>query len=468
MKKTKIICTIGPASNDEKTIEKMIKAGMNVARLNFSHGNHESHKIEIENIKKVREKLGEPIAIMLDTKGPEFRIGKFEGGKACIKPNSEFTFTSKQVLGNEHIVSVSPKSIIPNLKKGDTILVANGLLSFKVLQEGKDEVKCKAISGGEMFDNKSMNFPDKIVVKDYLSNNDKNDLLFGIKNNIDLVACSFVSSAKDASDVRKFLNQNGGKDVDIIAKLENQSGIDNIDEILKIVDGIMIGRGDMGVEIPMERLPQIQKIIIKKCLQAGKTVITATEMLESMIKNPRPTRAEVSDVANAVYDGSSAIMLSGETAMGKYPVEAVATMSKIAIQTENDIDYTKRFEAKSSIKDNELDAVCRSAVRLSIDTGSKMLFACSKTGKTIKSISRYHAPCEVIGATTDKKVYYKLALCFGIIPEMVEDYPTISDLFEAITQIAKQKYNLKKGNNIVITGGIGKMTNTNLVKVERI
>jgi len=468
MKKTKVICTIGPSSNNPKTLEKMIKVGMNVARINFSHGTHESHKIEIDNIKNIRKKLGEPIAIMLDTKGPEFRIGKFENEKVQIKPNSEFTFTSKQIMGNESIVSVTPKSIISSLKVGDLVLVANGLVSFKVIQKTSTEAKCKAISGGELSNNKSMNFPQKSFTKNYLSDIDKSDILFGIKNNIDIVACSFVSNAKDALSVRNFLNANGGDNIDIVAKLENQAGIDNIDEILKVVDGIMIGRGDMGVEIAIERLPQIQKMIIEKCLNAGKTVITATEMLESMIKNPRPTRAEVSDVANAVYDGSSAIMLSGETAIGNYPVESVATMSKIAMQTESDINYEKRFETIFAIQENELDAVCKSAVRLSIDTKSKALFACSKTGKTIKNISRFHAPCVVVGATTDKKVFYKLALCFGVKPEIVDDYPSLTELFDSITYLAKSQYKLKKGDNIVITGGIGKMTNTNLVKVEKI
>lgn len=468
MKKTKIVCTIGPASSDEKTLEKMINAGMNVARLNFSHGTHESHLIEIERVKKLREKLNEPIAIMLDTKGPEFRIGKFENGKIKIKPNDIFVFTSKDILGNNKVVSVKPKSIIQKLKVGDTVLVSNGLVGFKVIEKNNFDAICKAITGGELYDNKSMNFPEKIVTGAFLSNQDKSDLLFGIKNGIDLVACSFVSCAKDVSSVRRFLDENGGRHIDIIAKIENQPGIDNIDEILNIADGIMIGRGDMGVEIAMEKLPQIQKQIIAKCIEKGKTVITATEMLESMINNSRPTRAEVSDVANAVYDGSSAIMLSGETAMGKYPVEAVKLMANIAIQTESNINYTKRYDAMTSKTYSELDAVSRTAVRLAIDTNSKILFACSKTGKTIKSISRFHSPTTVIGATTDKNVYYKLAILFGVEPEMVEDYPTLGALFDGITNIAKQKYKLKKGDNIVITGGIGKMTNTNLVKVEKI
>ena len=467
MKKTKIICTIGPASRNKTTIKNMIKSGMNVARLNFSHGDYVSHKQEIETIKNVREELNEPIAIMLDTKGPEFRIGKFKEGKVYIEQNSEFIFTSKKVLGTNKTVSVKP-IVIKNTNVGDTILVANGLVSFKVVEKNEFELKCKSTSGGELSNNKSMNFPQKVIAKNFLSKKDKEDLLFGIQNDIDIVACSFVSSAKDVLQVRKFLNDNGGQKIDIVAKLENQFGIDDIDNILKVADGIMIGRGDMGVEIPIEKLPQVQKSIIDKCLKAGKPVITATEMLESMINNQRPTRAEISDVANAVYDGSSAIMLSGETAIGKYPVEVVKTMAKITIETENNIDYTKRFEKIDSIKDNLLDAVCRSAVRLAIDTNSKLLFACSKTGKTIKNISRFVSSTLVIGAVTDKKVYNKLSLCFGVKPMMISDYSTLGKLFNNLKTIAKQKYKLKKSDSIVITGGIDNMTNTNLVKVEKL
>ena len=468
MKKTKIVCTIGPATNNVLVLEKMIKAGMNVARVNFSHGTHESHKLEFDNIKKARENTSEPIGIMLDTKGPEYRIGKFKDGKVFIKPNAKFTFTSKEVLGDSTIVSVTPKNIVKNLSKGDTVLVANGLVSFKVLDVKQDCVVCRCISGGELFDRKSMNFPEKLVTRQFLSSRDKDDLIFGIQNDIDMVACSFVSTKNDALSVRKFLDENGGKNIDIIAKLENQSGIDNIDDILDVADGIMIGRGDMGVELPIEKLPEVQKMIIKKCQARGKTVVTATEMLESMINNPRPTRAEVSDVANAVYDGSSAVMLSGETAVGKYPIEAVETMAKVARATEIVIDYAKRFNNLKPIENNDLDAVCLSAVKLAVGTNSKLIVASSKTGKTIKSISRFQSPIMVMGATTDKKAYYKLSICYGVIPMLVEDYPTLNQLFDNMSKLAKEQFKLKKGDNIVITGGIGDMTNTNLIKVEKI
>ena len=322
MRKTKIICTIGPASENEKTLTEMCKAGMNVARLNFSHGTYEQHKAKIELIKKVREKLEMPIPIMLDTKGPEYRIGTFEGGKITLADGDKFTFTTEDIVGNGERVSVSYKRLTEELVPGDTILLNNGLVIFKVDEIAGTEIKCTVVTGGDLSDKKSMNFPDKHLHQDFLSEQDKADLLFGIENEVDFVAASFVSCEADIRAMRDFLDANGGKDIDIIAKIENRAGVNNIDEICNVADGIMVARGDLGVEIPFIEVPTVQKHLIKKCRLLGKRVITATEMLESMIHNPRPTRAEISDVANAVYDGSSAVMLSGETAAGKYPVEA--------------------------------------------------------------------------------------------------------------------------------------------------
>ena len=468
MKKTKIICTIGPASEGEATLTELVSAGMNIARINFSHGTHDEHLKKIKTIKKVREKLKQPIAIMLDTKGPEYRIKTFKDGKVALKAGDTFTFTSKNIIGDQTRVSVSYKNLIKELEVGDTILLCNGLMFFEVVELTASDAICKVVVGGELSNNKSMNFPKKVLKNKYLSNADKEDLIFGIQNDVDYVACSFVSCKKDVLDVRKFLDANGGENIDIIAKIENQTGVDNADEILSACDGIMIGRGDLGVEIPFEKLPKIQKYLIDKSLKAGKIVITATEMLESMINSPRPTRAEASDVANAVYDGSTAIMLSGETAMGKYPVLAVKTMSKIAVETENSINYAKRFKSFEVEKNSNLDAVSRSAISLAIDTNAKAIVACTKSGKTVKRVARFHSPIDVLGLVTDKKMYYKLALCWGVEPYVAEDYKTLDNLFKEATNLAKTKYKLKKDDNIIITGGTGKMTNTNLVKIETI
>ncbi|MBQ2389487.1 MAG: pyruvate kinase, partial [Clostridia bacterium] len=357
MRKTKIVCTIGPASESEETLIGLCKAGMNVARLNFSHNTHEDHKRRIDLIKKVRQDLNLPIAIMLDTKGPEYRIKTFENGRVILNDGDSFTFTTENIIGNEKRVSVSYEKLTNDLSAGDTILLNNGLLSFKVTEvEGKN-IHTTVVCGGELSDRKSMSFPGKVMKQKYLSDQDKEDIRFGIENGVDFIACSFVSNKQDLIDVHDFLETLGANEIELIAKIENQSGFDNIEEICKHCDGIMVARGDMGVEIAYEMLPAIQKKLITKCRMLGKRVITATEMLESMIHNPRPTRAEISDVANAVYDGTSAIMLSGETAAGKYPVQAVESMAKIAETTERNINYKKRFHNAEFETRNTVDAI---------------------------------------------------------------------------------------------------------------
>ena len=338
MRKTKIICTIGPSCDNEETLTSMCKEGMDVARLNFSHGTHEEHQEKIDLIKRVREKLNIPLAILLDTKGPEYRIRDFANGKEELIDGQEFTFTVDEVVGDNHRVSVNYKNLPQELNTGDTILCNDGLLVFEVTKLTDTDVKCKVITGGEISNHKSMSFPGHVFKVEYLSEQDKSDILFGIKNDIDFVAASFVSNKENVADLRKFLDENGGEDIEIIAKIENQSGVDNVEKICEVADGIMVARGDLGVEIPFVEVPTVQKYIINKCRLLGKRVITATEMLESMIHNPRPTRAEISDVANAVYDGSSAIMLSGESAAGKYPVESVKAMADIAKYTEDNIE----------------------------------------------------------------------------------------------------------------------------------
>ena len=470
MRKTKIVCTIGPSCEDEKTISEMCLAGMNVARLNFSHGSHEEHLKKINVIKSVRAKLGMPIAILLDTKGPEYRIGTFENNKIMLKDGDVFTFTTEEVIGNEERVSVSYKGMINDLEIGDKILLCNGLVHFEVTELKETEAVCRVLVGGELSNRKSMSFPNKVLHQIYLSEQDKEDIKFGVENGVDFFACSFVSCAKDLIDVKKYIAELGGSQADIIAKIENQSGVDNIEEICRECDGIMIGRGDMGVEIPFEELPSIQKHLITTCRLLGKRVITATEMLESMINNPRPTRAEISDVANAVYDGTSAIMLSGETAAGKYPVLTVQTMSKIAEQTEKSIHYEKRFHNADFKIKNTVDALSHAACGMSIDLGAKAIVVCSITGITARMVSRFRSPVDIIGLTTNEITWRKLALSWGVIPMMAEEFNSTDVLFYTAKKIAKNTLSLNDGDNILITGGItnGISGNTSLIKVDTI
>lgn len=470
MRRTKIISTIGPASDNEKTLSEMCLAGMNVARLNFSHGTHEEHKEKIDLIKRVREKLGLPIAIMLDTKGPEYRIKCFKDRRVTVRDGATFTFTTEDIEGDETRVSVTYDGLIDELKIGDRILVNNGLVVFEVEKLSGNDAVCRVIAGGELSDKKSMHFPNKVLKQEYLSEQDKEDLLFGIENDVDFIAASFVSSKADIKSLRDFLNANGGSDIDIIAKIENRAGVDNIDEICEIADGVMVARGDLGVEIPFVEVPSVQKYLIKKCRLLGKRVITATEMLESMINNPRPTRAEISDVANAVYDGSSALMLSGETAMGKNPVSAVQSMAEIARFTEEKIDYKKWFlTTEYNIKSN-LDAVSHATCAMAIDVGAKCIVVNSISGRTARMVSRFRSPCDIIGMTTDERAWRKLNLSWGVIPVLSEEYSSIEVVFYQALRGAVKTLSLKKGDNVVLTGGQinGLPGNTNTIKVETV
>ncbi|MBQ8688791.1 MAG: pyruvate kinase [Clostridia bacterium] len=470
MRKTKIICTIGPASDTEATLTAMCRAGMNVARLNFSHGTHDQHREKIELIKKVREKLGLPIPIMLDTKGPEYRIGTFEGGKIFLNDGDTFTFTTDDIVGTSERVSVSYKHLMEELAVGDRILLNNGLVIFEVTEISGKEAHCTVIAGGELSDRKSMNFPNKILKQEYLGEQDKADLLFGIENDVDFVAASFVSCEDDIRKVRNFLDENGGADIDIIAKIENRSGVDNIDSICNLADGIMVARGDLGVEIPFMEVPTVQKYLIKKCRLLGKRVITATEMLESMIHNPRPTRAEISDVANAVYDGSSAVMLSGETAAGKYPVEAVKNMAEIAEFTEKGIDYKSWFHSTDFRIRNILDAVSHATCAMAIDVDAKCIVVSSKSGQTARMVSRFRAPADIIGMTTTERAWRKLNLSWGVTPALVEEFNSTEVVYYHALAQAKKIMKLQKGDNVVLTGGQinGKPGNTNTIKVETV
>ena len=470
MRKTKIVCTIGPASANENTLREMCLAGMNVARLNFSHGTHEEHLKVINMIKKVRDELALPIAILLDTKGPEYRIGTFENGKITLNEGDAFSFTTEDVVGDESHVSVSYKGLPAEMNVGDKILLNNGLVIFDVVGVTDTTVDCRVEVGGDLSNRKSMSFPGKVLKQVYLSENDKKDIKFGIENGVDFIACSFVSKREDLVDVKEFIASIGGSHVDIIAKIENRSGVDNITEICKECEGIMIARGDLGVEIPFEELPSIQKLLITKCRLLGKRVITATEMLESMIHNPRPTRAEISDVANAVYEGTSAIMLSGETAAGKYPVLTVKTMSKIAEKTEMNIDYEKMFRKSEFIIRNTVDAISHATCGMAIDIGAKTIVACTLSGITARMVSRFRCPVDILGMTTDELTWRKLALSWGVLPVMTEHYYSPDVLFYSGKKVACEKMKLEKGDKIVITGGMtnGTSGNTDIIKVETV
>ena len=470
MRKTKIICTIGPASDNEVTLTKMCLAGMNVARLNFSHGTHEQHLEKIELIKKVRENLELPIAIMLDTKGPEYRIKTFKNGKITLNDGDTFIFTSDDVEGDERMVSVSYKNLHNELNIGDRILLNNGLVIFEVTAVEGSSIITKVISGGDLSDRKSMSFPGKVLKQNFLSEQDKSDLLFGIDQDVDFIAASFVSSEDDIRSMREFLNANGGKSIDIIAKIENRAGVDNIEEICKVADGIMVARGDLGVEIPFVEVPTIQKYLIKKCRLLGKRVITATEMLESMINNPRPTRAEISDVANAVYDGSSAVMLSGETAAGKHPVESVKSMAEIAEFTERGIDYKQFFHSTEFRIRNNIDAVSHATCAMAVDTNAKCIVVASMSGQTARMVSRFRCPIDIIGMTISEKAWRKLNLSWGVTPILSEEFNSVEVLFYRELLEAVKLKKLKKGDNVVLTGGQinGQPGNTNMIKLETV
>ena len=466
MKKTKIICTLGPASGNKAVFKKMAKAGMDVVRLNFSHGTHEDHANKIAMIKEVRDELQLPLPILLDTKGPEFRIKTFKEGKIQLKEGDSFTFTTETIEGDQTRVSVSYAGICEDLAPGDKILLNNGLVVFRVTEVNAPDVHCVVEIGGEISNRKSMFFPDKELHLDFLSEQDKSDLLFGIEQDVDFVALSFVSKAQDVLDAKNFLAEHGGNHIDVIAKIENRAGVNNLLDIMKVSDGIMVARGDLGVEIPYVELPDIQKYIITQCRIHGKRVITATEMLESMIYNPRPTRAEISDVANAVYDGTSAVMLSGETAAGAYPVQSVDAMARIVAQAETHIEYIQTiddFEIETAA-----EALSHSAATLAKDLNASAIVVCTRTGGTARKVSRFRPNINIIGITTDIHAYRQLALSWGVLPAITDEYTSIDILFYFAKQIALKSGLVKKGNTIVITGGTpnGKSGNSNLINVE--
>jgi len=470
MRKTKIICTIGPASENEEVLTQMCLAGMNVARLNFSHGTYPEHEKKIALVKRVREKLGLPIAILLDTKGPEYRIRTFAAGKADIQEGQRFTFTTDEVEGDETRVAVNYKNLHNELKPGDTVTANNGMVVFEVETVEGHDIHCICKVGGALSNRKSMSFPNKVMSGPYLSEQDKNDIIFGIQQGVDFVAASFVSTAQDVIDIRNLLDANGGSDIEIVAKIENRAGVDNVVEICENCGGIMIARGDLGVEIPYVEVPAVQKKLTRICRMMGKRVITATEMLESMIQNPRPTRAEISDVANAVYDGTSCVMLSGESAAGRYPVEAVKAMAQIAEYTEHHTDYKQRFLSTEYVGKDNLDSISHAVCSIALDVNAKAIVVCSVSGKTAMLVSRFRTPVSIIGMTTDPKIWRRLSMSWGVTPIMAEQFPNMDVMFYFAKKATKEALGLQSGDNIIMTGGPinGFSGNTDTIKIETI
>ena len=469
MRKTKIVCTLGPSSSDETTLKKMLLAGMNVARLNFSHGTHEGHRQTIQRFRKVREELGIPAAVLLDTKGPEIRTGNFANGEEILKEGQEFILTTLPVSGTSQRVSVTYKDLPKEVKPGNLVLINDGKIVIKVENTDDTEVRGTVIHGGKISNHKGINLPNVRLNMQYMSPQDREDILFGIQNDVDYIAASFVRSAGDVEVIRKLLEDNGGSEIKIIAKIESTQGIENFEEILEAADGIMVARGDMGVEVAYEKLPGIQKKFIRRCVQSGKIVITATQMLESMTTSPIPTRAEITDVANAVFDGTTAVMLSGETAAGKYPVEAVATMAKIAMQAETD---QPKVPSRNMIW-HEMDAmdvtnaVGHAACTLAKDINAAAIMAITKTGYTARRMSKFRPDIMILGATPYEKTYHQLSLIWGVTPLMANYRYEIEDLFGHCARKALVAGLIKEGSNIVISAGVPVDVpgNTNIIRV---
>lgn len=472
MRKTKIIGTLGPASINEATIEEMIHSGMNVVRLNFSHGDHEYHQKSIDMVKSVREKLKAPIAILMDTKGPEIRLGNFKNSKVVLKDDDKFVLTSKEVEGDENIVSITYKDLPKQLKTGDNVLIDDGRVHLVVDEIIGDEIRCIVLVGGEISNHKGVNIPHVHLDMEYLSKQDEKDIIFGIENDVDFIAASFVRCKEDIISLRKFVDYHGGHKIKLISKIENIEGVENFNEILRYSDGIMVARGDMGVEIEYERLPGIQKKFIKKCYQSGKMVITATQMLESMITNATPTRAEITDVANAVFDGTSAIMLSGETAVGAHPAHVVSVMAKIAEQAEADSFEMDNYSGiKYDIDNNDItNAICDAACTTARDVNANAIIAVTKSGHTARRVSKFRPYETIIAATPNIKTYHQLSLSWGVYPVLALNQHDSDGLFQHAIDCARQGDLVSPGDTVVITAGVPLNVEgtTNLLKVQMV
>ena len=463
IKKTKIVCTLGPVSENEETLRELIKNGLNVCRLNFSHGSHEEHKGRMDLVKKLREELNMPTAILLDTKGPEIRTGKFDAPEVLLEEGQTFTITMKDVMGNKEMCTVSYKGLANDVKTGDTILIDDGLVGLTVKEVNGDDIVCEVQNSGIVKNHKGVNVPGVKVNLPAITEKDRSDIEFGIEQGIDFIAASFVRKVSDVLAIREILEENNATHIKIISKIENQEGVDNLDEIIEVSDGIMVARGDLGVEIPTEEIPVVQKLMIKKCNEAGKPVITATQMLDSMIRNPRPTRAEVTDVANAIYDGTDAIMLSGETAAGKYPVEAVKTMATIAKRAEETMRNRRDKVNKSK---NVTDAISYATCTTAMDLDARAILSSTASGHTARMVSKFRPDCPIIATTSDESVRRQLSLTWGVLPVMRNKSANTDQVIVNSIEAAKTAEYVNENDIVVITAG-GSET-TNLIKVETV
>ena len=469
IRKTKIICTMGPSTEKEGVLEKLMLAGMNVARFNFSHGDHEEQLGRLTKLRETREKLGLPVAALLDTKGPEIRLREFAEGKVMLEAGQTFTLTTEEVVGDENGVSISYKDLPKDVSVGTHILIDDGLIAMTVKEVTDTDIICEVINGGKVSNKKGVNVPNVELSMDYVSPKDYKDIVFAVKEDFDFIAASFVRTAADVKQLRDILHEHGGDQIKIIAKIENNQGIQNIDQIIEAADGIMVARGDMGVEIPIEEVPIIQKMIIKKAYHAGKVVVTATQMLDSMMSHPRPTRAEATDVANAIYDGTSAIMLSGETAAGDYPVEAVETMVRIALRTEADINYISRLRARNTNeKPSITDAISHTACLMAGDLNATSIVTVTKSGRTARMISKYRPQSPVIGGCISDKVCRQLNLSWGVSPLKIEEKQEADELFDHALERSKEAGLIQEGDTVVLTAGVplGIAGTTNLLKAH--
>lgn len=467
MRRTKIVCTLGPSTDKDDILETLVREGMDVARFNFSHGTHPEQKERLDKLKEIRERLNKPVAALLDTKGPEIRIRTFAEGRVELEEGQPFTLTPDEIEGTKEKVSVTYEDLYRDVKVGGRVLIDDGLIELEVTAiEGKD-VHCVVKNGGTVSNRKGINLPGVEVSMPFISEKDREDILFGIREGFDFIAASFTRTAEDVEEIRTLLRENGGERINIIAKIENQQGVNNIDSIIEAADGIMIARGDMGVEIPLEEVPVIQKKLISKVYHVGKQVITATQMLDSMMKNPRPTRAETTDVANAIYQGTSAIMLSGETAAGKYPVEALRTMVKIAVRTESDMPYSQLFSVREKEgKPDMTTAISHATCMTAIDLDAKAIITVSKSGHTARMISKYRPGCQIVGCSPDEHTCRQLNLSWGVFPVYIKEEYSMEILFLHATEAAERMGYVEEGDVVVLTAGVplGRAGNTNLIK----
>lgn len=468
IRKTKIVCTMGPNLFEKHLIAPLMKAGMNVARFNFSHGTYETHQHYYDEVCRIRDELGLPVATMLDTKGPEIRVRSFKNGRVTLQNGQLFTLTTDEVEGDEERVSITYKELPQDIAVGSSILIDDGLIGMQVERIDGADIVCRVLNGGVVSNNKGVNIPNAHLSMPFISEKDHQDILFAIKNGYDFIAASFTRCADDIMQIRHILQENNCHTINIIAKIENMEGVENIDEILRVVDGVMVARGDLGVEVPLEDVPSLQKKLIQRGIAAGKPVITATQMLDSMIKNPRPTRAEATDVANAIYDGTSAIMLSGESAIGAYPVEAVETMVRIALRAEADMDYIRRFSRDTSASTDVTNAISHATVTSAHDLNASAIITVTKSGSTARILSRYRPACVIVGCTTEKHVWRQLALSWGTVPLMIAEESNTDDLFEHAVDAAVQNGLVHDGELVVLTAGVplGISGTTNLMKVH--